>query len=84
MAQAFRRPSCRTSSSRSIEAQARQVHGNGLGLSLVKRIVAAHGGRVAVSSRPGAGTTFTIALPATDAETRTTSIAGELRATVHS
>jgi len=42
----------------------RQIHGNGLGLSLVKRIAEAHGGRVAVTSTPGTGTTFTITLPA--------------------
>jgi signal transduction histidine kinase len=44
-------------------ATAQQVHGNGLGLSLVKRIVTAHGGRVSVDTEPGAGSTFTIALP---------------------
>jgi signal transduction histidine kinase len=48
---------------RGTDAVARQIHGSGLGLSLVKRIVAAHGGRVSVVSRPGA-TAFTIALPA--------------------
>lgn len=37
--------------------------GSGLGLSLVKHIVQAHGGRVAVSSRLGGGSTFTIFLP---------------------
>jgi signal transduction histidine kinase len=42
----------------------RQIHGNGLGLSLVKRIAEAHGGRVTVTSGPGTGTTFTITLPA--------------------
>ena len=41
-----------------------QIHGNGLGLSLVKRIAEAHGGRVTVKSTPGQGATFTIALPA--------------------
>ena len=41
-----------------------QIHGNGLGLSLVKRIAEAHGGRVTVKSAPGQGATFTISLPA--------------------
>ena len=47
---------------RGADAVERQVHGNGLGLSLVKRIVAAHGGRVSVTTRAGAGSSFTIAL----------------------
>lgn len=38
--------------------------GTGLGLPLVFRIVADHGGSIAVASRPGAGTTFTLRLPA--------------------
>jgi signal transduction histidine kinase len=42
----------------------RQIHGNGLGLSLVKRIVEAHGGRVTVKSAPGEGSTFILHLPA--------------------
>ena len=41
----------------------RQIHGNGLGLSLVKRIAEAHGGRVSVKSAPDQGSTF-IAPPA--------------------
>jgi signal transduction histidine kinase len=40
-----------------------QIHGNGLGLSLVKRIAEAHGGRVTVKSSPGEGTAFTVHLP---------------------
>jgi signal transduction histidine kinase len=40
------------------------TRGAGLGLSLVQHIVAAHGGRVSLSSEPGRGTTMTVALPA--------------------
>ena len=46
------------------EARAAQIHGNGLGLSLVKDIVEAHGGRVTVASERGRGSTFTLHLPA--------------------
>ena len=49
---------------RGAEAQARQIQGNGLGLSIVKGIVDAHGGRVTVQSTPGAGSTFVLHLPA--------------------
>lgn len=37
--------------------------GSGLGLSLVRHIVQAHGGEVAVDSSPGRGSKFTITLP---------------------
>jgi len=43
-------------------AQAAQIRGNGLGLSLVKHIVAAHGGRVSVESKVGHGSVFTLHL----------------------
>ncbi|MFN3167831.1 MAG: ATP-binding protein [Phycisphaeraceae bacterium] len=38
-------------------------HGTGLGLSIVRGIVEEHGGRVAVQTQPGRGTTFTVRLP---------------------
>jgi signal transduction histidine kinase len=38
--------------------------GTGLGLSICRRIAAEHGGRVEVESEAGAGTTFTVVLPA--------------------
>jgi two-component system OmpR family sensor kinase len=37
--------------------------GIGLGLSICKWIAEAHGGSIAVTSRPGRGTTFTVTLP---------------------
>jgi signal transduction histidine kinase len=42
----------------------RSHDGCGLGLSIVKYIVEAHGGEIAVESRLGAGTAFTVSLPA--------------------
>lgn len=44
------------------------VEGNGLGLSLSSRIVALHEGTIAVSSKEGKGTTFTVKLPIRKAE----------------
>lgn len=40
-----------------------EIPGSGLGLLIVKRCVELHGGRIAVRSRAGEGTTFEVALP---------------------
>ena len=50
--------------------QSRAERGLGLGLSLVRAIVAAHRGTVDVAAEPGRGTTFTVKLPA-DRESET-------------
>ncbi|MGA1995909.1 MAG: HAMP domain-containing sensor histidine kinase [Bryobacteraceae bacterium] len=40
------------------------VKGSGVGLAMVRHIVAAHGGAIRVASQPGQGSTFTVLLPA--------------------
>jgi len=41
----------------------RRSEGAGLGLSIVRAIAEAHGGRVELDTRPGAGATFTLLIP---------------------
>ncbi|HET7407287.1 MAG TPA: ATP-binding protein [Mycobacteriales bacterium] len=54
-------------------ARSRATGGTGLGLAIVKHIAANHGGQVAVWSKPGHGSTFTLSLPVADPELRSTS-----------
>jgi two-component system phosphate regulon sensor histidine kinase PhoR len=44
--------------------RSREKGGTGLGLAIVKHIVNRHQGRLAIESRPGEGSTFTVYLPA--------------------
>jgi two-component system sensor histidine kinase BaeS len=44
-------------------SRARATGGAGLGLSIVRHLVEAHGGRVAVASAPGAGTVVSFTIP---------------------
>jgi signal transduction histidine kinase len=48
---------------RAADVVSAQVQGAGLGLSLVRRIVEAHGGRITVKSAKAAGSEFTVHLP---------------------
>jgi signal transduction histidine kinase len=55
------------------DATSKQIHGSGLGLSLVKRIMDEIGGRVSVTTEAGKGSAFTLHLPiAPEAQTAPT------------
>ncbi|MGX7824138.1 sensor histidine kinase [Actinokineospora sp. 24-640] len=46
------------------KARSRATGGTGLGLAIVKHVAANHGGEVALWSKPGLGSTFTLRIPA--------------------
>jgi two-component system sensor histidine kinase BaeS len=48
---------------RAEKSRSRLTGGSGLGLSIVRKLIEAHGGTVTVRSEPGAGATFTLRLP---------------------
>ena len=65
-------------------AVANQIQGSGLGLSLVRRIAEAHGGRVELATDAGHGSTFTICLPAAPPGAGATESSAAGRAGAHS
>jgi signal transduction histidine kinase len=50
------------------KARSREQGGTGLGLSIARSIIAAHGGRIELTSSPGQGTTCTVSLPVAPGE----------------
>ncbi|MDD4866030.1 MAG: ATP-binding protein [Mycobacterium sp.] len=46
------------------KARSRATGGSGLGLAIVKHVAANHNGSIAVWSKPGTGSTFTLSIPA--------------------
>ncbi|MGH8982034.1 MAG: ATP-binding response regulator, partial [Acidimicrobiales bacterium] len=48
------------------QVEGRSMEGSGIGLALVENLVTLHGGSISVTSRIGAGTTFSFTVPASD------------------
>ena len=61
------------------QARSRATGGTGLGLSIVRNVATQHGGDVSVTSVEGAGSTFTLRLPASDLHGPDGPRAGEAR-----
>jgi signal transduction histidine kinase len=51
-----------------VDASNTAVSGTGLGMTIVKHLVEAHGGKIEIASTPGQGTTVTVCFPCVDQE----------------
>lgn len=56
-------PSLFVRHARGARARAHRADGSGLGLAIAQGIMQAHGGRIGIESRPGAGTTVLVSVP---------------------
>jgi len=68
---------------RAHEVVAAQIHGSGLGLSVVRQIAEAHGGRITVQSQLGNGSSFTLYLPCATSDGRQPAVDGRLPRVEH-
>ncbi|MCX6469060.1 MAG: ATP-binding protein [Corynebacteriales bacterium] len=59
------------------KARSRATGGTGLGLAIVKHVAANHDGSITLWSKPGTGSTFTLAVPMARAPRRSTPRAGD-------
>lgn len=51
---------------RADDPRVRKTRGTGLGLTIVKHIIAAHGGQLEIQSKPGKGSVFSVRIPIRD------------------